>query len=143
MKKANYLLILLSAHSFNINLVKADQSTATYVENIEEQLSDDLEISFDNDTDSNLHDDIFGPSDDADEIPSNTIWSRTKRKIKNFFTVVALYVLIKMLDIWDSLPTFRTSSTDLDDDSIANNAEIKGEKINCNTILAESNKTEA
>ena len=143
MKKTNYLLILLLANSFNINLVKADQSTATYVENIEEQVSDDLEISLGNDTDSNLHDDIFGPSDDADQIPTNTIWSRTKRKVKNFFSAIALYVLIKMIEIWDSLPTFRTSSADLDNDSIANDSEIKGEEINCNTILAESDTTEA
>ena len=121
MNKKNYLLILLLANSFNINLVRADQSTATYGENIEEQVSDDLEISLDNDADSNLHDDIFGPSDDADEIPSNTIWSRTKRKVKNFFSAVALYVLIKMIDIWDSLPTFKKNSTDSGDDLADNN----------------------
>ena len=121
MNKANYLLILLLANSFNLNLIRADQSTATYAENTEELFSDDLEISLDNDTDANLHDEIFGPSDDADEIPSNTIWSRTKRKVKNFFSAVALYVLIKMIDIWDSLPSFTNSSTESDDDSVDSN----------------------
>jgi hypothetical protein len=121
MNKANYLLILLLANSFNLNLIRADQSTASYAENAEEQVSDDLEISLDNDTDANLHDEIFGPSDDADEIPSNTIWSRTKRKVKNFFSAVALYVLIKMIDIWDSLPSFTNSSTESDDDLVDNN----------------------
>ena len=122
MNKKNYLLMLLLANSFNINLVRADQSTATYGENNEEQVSDDLEISLDNDADSNLHDDIFGPSDDADEIPSNTIWNKTKRKIKNFLSAVALYVLIKMIDIWDSLPSFKNSSTDSGDDLLENNS---------------------
>ena len=122
MNKANYLLILLLANSFNINLIRADQSTATYVENIEEQVSDDLKISLDNDTDSNLHDDIFGPSDDADATPSNSIWSRTKRKVKNFLSAIALYVLIKMIDIWDSLPSFKKNSTDSGDDSVENNS---------------------
>ena len=122
MNKANYLLILLLVNSFNINLVRADQSTATYAENIEEQVSYDLEISLDNDTDSNLHDDIFGPSDDADETPSNSIWSRTKRKVKNFLSAIALYVLIKMIDIWDSLPSFKKNSTDSGDDSVENNS---------------------
>ena len=121
MNKANYLLILLLVNSFNLNLIRADQSTATYAENTEELFSDDLEISLDNDTDANLHDEIFGPSDDADEIPSNTIWSRTKRKVKNFFSAVALYVLIKMIDIWDSLPSFTNSSTESDDDSVDSN----------------------
>lgn len=121
MNKANYLLILLLANSFNINLVRADQSTATYVENIEEQVSDDLEISLGNDTDSNLHDDIFGPSDDADQIPTNTIWSRTKRKVKNFFSAIALYVLIKMIDIYDRLTFWEKNSVVSDDDSVENN----------------------
>jgi hypothetical protein len=122
MNKASYLLILLLANSFNLSLIRADQSTATYAENTEEQVSDDLEISLDDDTDANLHDEIFGPSDDADEIPSNTIWSRTKRKVKNFCSAVALYVLIKMIDLWDSLPSFKKNSTDSGDDSVENNS---------------------
>ena len=118
MKKTNYLLILLFVNFLNSNSLRADQSTAT----LDDQniLIDYLEDSVNNavnESEANLHDEIFGPSQESENPLEKTSLQRIKSKIKNFFATVALYILIKMIDVWDSLPSIKIFKSDSNNDS--------------------------
>jgi hypothetical protein len=118
MKKTNYLLILLFVNFLNINSLRADQSTAT----LDDQniLVDYLEDSVNNavsESEANLHDEIFGPSQEIENPLEKTRLQRIKNKIKNFFATVALYILIKMIDAYDSLPSIKIFKGDSNNNS--------------------------